>query len=86
MEATETPKQKPTHEVRVNHVKLALWKNETANGPFFSVTVSRVFKKDDKWQRTANLNGSDMLALAKAADKADDWIRQQAVDPVPDNP
>jgi hypothetical protein len=84
METQTAPKQKPVQEIRVNHVKLAIWKNDTANGPFFSVTVTRVFKKDDKWERTPNLNGNDLLALAKAADTADSWIRQQVADPVPE--
>ena len=68
---------KPVHEIRLNRVKLAIWQNQGQNGAYFSVSVSRVFKKDDDWQRSDTLQAGDLLALAKAADLADSWIREQ---------
>lgn len=72
---------KPVHEIRLNRVKLAIWQNQGQNGAYFSISVSRVFKKDDDWQRSDTLQANDLLALAKAADLADSWIREQPRNP-----
>ncbi len=40
-------KQKPIHEVRLSHVKCAIWKNEGENGVRYNSTFSRIYKDGD---------------------------------------
>ena len=36
--------QKPVHEIRLGKVKAAIWRNETDDGPRFSVIIVRLDK------------------------------------------
>jgi len=80
----ETPmpktKDKPTHEVRIGAIKAAVWKNDTANGVRYNVTLSRLYKDkdDDQWKSTDSFGRDDLLVLAKVADAAHTWIFQQS--------
>lgn len=67
-------KQQPVHEIRLGAVKAAVWKNATPNGTRFNVTLSRLYKEGDKWQRSESFGRDDLLLLAKVADLAHTWI------------
>ena len=70
---------KPIHEIRLNHVKLAIWRNEGETGTWYSVSACRVYRtKEGAWQQAPSFHAADLLALSKAADMADSWIRQSA--------
>ena len=73
------PKEKPIHEVRLGAIKAAIWKNDTANGVRYNVTLSRIYKdkEDDQWKSTDSFGRDDLLVLAKVADQAHSWIFQQ---------
>jgi hypothetical protein len=71
-------KTKPTHEVRLGHIKAALWKNETEAGVRFNVTFSRLYKDGDSWKSTDSFGRDDLLLLAKVADIAHSWIFAQS--------
>ncbi len=73
------PKDKPAHEIRIGAIKAALWKNDTANGTRYNVTLSRIYKdkEDDQWKSTDSFGRDDLLVLAKVADQAHSWIFQQ---------
>ena len=72
-------KEKPIHEVRLGAIKAAIWKNDTANGTRYNVTVSRIYKdrEDNQWKSTDSFGRDDLLVLAKVADLAHTWIHQQ---------
>ena len=75
---TQTQKTKPTHEVRLGHVKAAVWKNEVENGVRFNVTFSRIYKDGDNgWKSTDSFGRDDLLTLGKVADQAHSWIHEQ---------
>ena len=76
------PKDKPTHEVRIGAIKAAIWKNDTASGVRYNVTLSRIYKdkEDDQWKSTDSFGRDDLLVLAKVADTAHTWIFQQTQD------
>ena len=71
-------KQKPIHEVRLGHVKAAVWKNETEAGVRYNVTFSRIYKDGDNWKSTDSFGRDDLLLLGKVADQAHSWIFEQS--------
>jgi len=71
-------KTKPIHEVRLGHIKAAVWKNETEVGVRFNVTLSRLYKDGDSWKSTDSFGRDDLLLLAKVADNAHSWIFAQS--------
>jgi cell wall assembly regulator SMI1 len=64
-------KQRPVETLRDGAIKAAIWKNESEKGAFFSVTFARTYKdKDGDLQDTESFSGSQLLRLARLADKA----------------
>jgi hypothetical protein len=63
-------KQKPVSEVRIGHIKAAIWKNETENGTFFNVTLSRLYKDGDSWKSSDSFGRDDLLLAAKVLSAA----------------
>ena len=74
----KTQKQKPIHEVRLGHIKAAVWKNETEAGVRYNVTFSRIYKDGDTWNSTDSFGRDDLLLLGKVADQAHSWIFEQS--------
>jgi len=71
-------KTKPVHEVRLGHIKAAVWKNETEAGVRYNVTFSRLYRDGEQWQSTDSFGRDDLLLLGKVADKAHSWIFAQS--------
>ena len=72
-----TPKQKPTKEVRLGFIKAAVWRNETETGAVrYNTTFERIYKdKDDEpWKSTASFGRDDLLTLSKVADQVHTFI------------
>jgi len=66
-------KQRPVETLRDGAIKAAIWKNESEKGAFFSVTFARTYKDGDgNLQDTDSFSGSQLLRLARLADKAYD--------------
>ena len=74
----KSTKQKPIHEVRLGHIKAAVWRNETEAGVRYNVTFSRIYKDGDNWKSTDSFGRDDCLLLAKVADQTHSWIFQQS--------
>ena len=74
----KTQKQQPIHEVRLGHVKAAVWKNEVENGVRYNVTFSRIYKDGDNWKSTDSFGRDDLLLLGKVADHAHSWIFEKS--------
>ena len=60
--------RKPAHKLRDGAIEIAIWKNESDKGPFFSVTPSRSYKKGDEWKESDSYGQDDLLILAKLLD------------------
>ena len=71
-------KTKPAHEVRLGHIKAAVWRNETESGVRYNVTFNRLYKDGDIWKSTDSFGRDDLLLLAKVADNAHSWIFAQS--------
>ena len=79
----------PAHEIRLGRIKAAIWSNEIPDGPRYDVTISRLFKDENGWRRSAVFGRDDLPIVTKIADLAHTWIldRSQDVDGQPqENP
>lgn len=64
-------KQRPVETLRDGAIKAAIWRNESEKGAFFSVTFARTYKDGDgDLQDTESFSGTQLLRLARLADKA----------------
>ena len=73
----QNTKTKPISEVRLGHIKAAVWKNETESGVRYNVTFSRLYKDGDQWKSTDSFGRDDLLLLGKVADQTHSWICSQ---------
>ena len=71
-------KAKPIHEVRLGHIKAAVWRSETEAGVRYNVTFSRLYKDGDTWKSTESFGRDDLLLLAKVPDNTHSWIFTQS--------
>lgn len=70
---TKQTKTRPVETLRDGAIKAAIWKNESENGPFFAVTFARTYRNGDgELHDTDSFSGSQLLRLARIADKAYD--------------
>lgn len=69
---TEENKTKPVDTLRDGSIKAALWKNESENGPFFTVTFERTFtdKETGEARSAHGFSGTQLLQLAQLANQA----------------
>ena len=67
-------KQKPIKKFFIGDVTTSIWKNEGKNGPLFSITTTRRYKKDEKWNDTASLGRYDLLKAIQLQARALSWI------------
>jgi len=68
----------PVKRIRIGLVTATVWKNETADKPFYSVQVSRAFRdKDGAWQNSDSFNHDDILNAVKVLERAETYIAAQ---------
>jgi hypothetical protein len=71
----DPPKQRPVFEARMGRLKAACWQQESDQGPWFSVTLSRSYKDGQRsWQTAHSFGRDDLLVLAKLCDQVHTWI------------
>ena len=75
------PKTKPVHEVRLGRIKAAIWRNDTANGSLYNVTIARLYKDGNQWKDATSFGRDDLPLVAKVADLVHTWIFNQAQEP-----
>jgi hypothetical protein len=72
--SSKESKNRPVHDVRLGRIRAAIWQNETDNGTFYNVTVSRLYKDGDDWKDSASFGRDDLPLVAKVCDLAHTWI------------
>lgn len=70
-------KNKPAHEIRAGLLKAAIWKVEHEKGPFFSVSIVRIYKSDGGWKQSHSFGSRELAAIAELAGQAKAWIEAQ---------
>ncbi len=68
---------RPLHEIRLGRIKAAIWKNDTEHGARYSVSITRLYKAEERWESTTSFGRDDLPLVAKVADLAHMWIYQQ---------
>ena len=62
---------KPVAEIRVGRITATIWQNTaTDEGVFYSVHITRLFRRGSTWDRTPAFGRGDLLTVAKVADLA----------------
>jgi len=70
-------KNPPVQEIRLGRIKGLVWKNDTAAGARFSITITQLYKDGDTWKETTSYDLRELPLVAKVADKADTWIYEE---------
>lgn len=61
----------PAYKVRLGLITATVWDNDG----FYSVDISRSYKNNEgQWQSTSSYSHSDLLNVAKCAERAKIWI------------
>lgn len=71
--------RRPEFTVKVGSVEIACWKNEGANGTFYTTSAPTIRYKDEKsgeWKDGNSYGALDLLCLAEAAREASAKIRE----------
>ncbi|MDX1967121.1 MAG: hypothetical protein SFV23_08125 [Planctomycetaceae bacterium] len=74
-------KNKPANVIPIGELKAKIWRNLSKdNRVWFNVEIVRLYKDDhDQTQEASQFGLTDLLAVAKVADMAFDWIHEQQV-------
>jgi hypothetical protein len=75
--AAKTSDNRPVHEIRHRNIRAAIWRNDTAKGPMYNVTVSRSYRDGDQWKDSTSFAFDDLMNLAKALYDAHSAIANQ---------
>ena len=63
--------KKPAAKVTIHPLSIAVWRNETEKGVFYSCTLDRRYRDSEgNWKSSDSLNEGDLLIAAKALDLA----------------
>ena len=61
---TPNDTKRPCYEVRLNAIRVSVWKNQGESGNWFNTVVTRRYRDGEEWRETNTLNGLADLALA----------------------
>jgi hypothetical protein len=77
MTTETTTKIQPAHKIRIPGATATIWANTSKKGTlYYSVGFDRSYKDaGGNWKQTSMFGVDDLLALAKVADLAHDYIR-----------
>ena len=69
---TTTVNNNPVHTIRDGALKATIWRNIGKEGqPFYNVTLSRTYKRDDgTYGNSNNFTGSELFKIARLAQEA----------------
>lgn len=66
---------KPVKEFRSGNIRAVLWLNSSSNGDWYSITISRSYKKSDgTWRESNQFNRDDLLIVSKLSELAYHFI------------
>lgn len=65
----------PAHKIRLGLISATIWSNDG----FHSVDLTRSYKDaEGNWHNTTSFSQSDLLNVAKCAERAEIWIARQS--------
>ena len=78
-ETQESTARRPVHTARVGNIEIAIWRNQGANGEFYTASSPTIRYKDEQsgeWKDGSSYGPLDLLALAECAREASSKIRE----------
>ncbi len=54
----------PVHTVRHRNLKAAIWRNETAKGAMYNVTITRSYREEEYWRDSHSFGYDDLMNLS----------------------
>lgn len=67
----------PRDVLRDGNLKASIWRNESEKGPFYSVTLNRVYRDNqDELRDSHSFSGTDLLRLSELARKTYDRAQE----------
>jgi hypothetical protein len=70
----QTNGNQPVHTVRHRNIKGAIWRNDTAKGPMYNVTVTRSYRDGEEWRDSNSFGYDDLMNLAAVLYEAHGFI------------
>ncbi len=68
----------PAHEIRCGRIKATIWENESKEGVWYSVTMTRNYKDGQgQWKSATTFGRDDLLVVAECSRMAWIWLAQQ---------
>ena len=71
---TKPAENRPIQEFRHRRIRATVWKNNTANGTMYTVTITRAFKQGEEWRDSHSFGYDDVLIVAKLMYDAHSFI------------
>jgi hypothetical protein len=69
-------KSKPAHKILHRDLTVTIWRNEGERAAWYSLTVSRRYKKnDDTWHDSGSIGEDDVLRVRQMLAEADAYIQ-----------
>ena len=75
--SNEPQTNRPAFTDRRGRLTLTIWANETEQGTRFSSEITRTWKDGEEYRTTTRFDERDLLAAARLATIADDWVADQ---------
>jgi hypothetical protein len=73
----ESRGKRPVFDSRSGMVRVAVWENSGANGPFPTASFSRLYRdRDDTWKSTSGFDAWDLADVARCAFAAEAYMRE----------
>ena len=60
---TTSDGNRPSFEVRLNAIRVSVWRNQSENGDWFNTVITRRYRDGEDWKETNTFNGLADLAL-----------------------
>lgn len=73
----KTTKTQPAHQLRSRSIKCAVWKNESANDSFYTLTLDRLYKDGEVWKTSHSFGIGDAADIELVLTQAREWVAAQ---------
>ena len=65
---------RPVHTIRHRSLKVSIWRNDTAKGPVYNVTLVRGYREGEEWKDSHSFGYDDLPIIAKLLHDAHSFI------------
>ena len=67
---------KPVHALSCGTLRIAVWKNTSDLGEFFTLSAHRVFMRNGQWEKSTYFSEYDLVTLSRLIIDAHSWIQE----------